>query len=125
MQDPLARIAQIFRISTCLQRPTFDFHCSIYLLSFTFFAAFCVNRYENKTINKRQIFTMENETSNIEESVLNVTLEDNKVKKEQPKKGISVTRALVMLGFDDWKDLEPGMYEIVIDHLESLNSKIV
>ena len=61
---------------------------------------------------------MENETSNIEESVLNVTLEDNKVKKEQPKKGISVTRALVMLGFDDWKDLEPGMYKIVIDDLE-------
>ena len=54
---------------------------------------------------------MEDETSNIEESVLNVTLEDNKVKKEQPKKGISVTRALVMLGFDDWKDLEPGMYK--------------
>ena len=24
------------------------------------------------------------------------------------QKGMSVTRALVMLGFDDWKNLEPG-----------------
>ena len=53
---------------------------------------------------------MEDETSNIEDSVFNVSLEENKGKKE-PKKGISVTRALVMLGFDDWKDLEPGMNE--------------
>ena len=27
------------------------------------------------------------------------------------QKGMSVTRALVMLGFDDWKDLEPGMHK--------------
>ena len=53
---------------------------------------------------------MEDDTSSIEDSVLNVSLEENKGKKE-PKKGISVTRALVMLGFDDWKDLEPGMNE--------------
>jgi hypothetical protein len=54
---------------------------------------------------------MEDETSNIEDRIFNVSLEENKGKKE-PKKGISVTRALVMLGFDDWKDLEPRMYNI-------------
>ena len=60
---------------------------------------------------------MEDDTLNVEEKVFNVSVEESKTKKE-PKKGISVTRALVMLGFDDWKDLEPGMYEIVIDELE-------
>ena len=53
---------------------------------------------------------MEDDTLNVEEKVFNVSLEESKTKKE-PKKGISVTRALVMLGFDDWKDLEPGMYK--------------
>ena len=67
---------------------------------------------------------MGDETSNIEESVLNISLEDNKVKKE-PKKGISVTRALVMLGFDDWKDLEPGMYKNPIILLIIYHSVII
>ena len=52
---------------------------------------------------------MEDETSNFDErkDSFCYSLEEEPGKKE-PKKGISVTRALVMLGFDDWKDLEPG-----------------
>ena len=52
---------------------------------------------------------MDDETSNFDEkkSSFCYSLEEAPGKKE-PKKGISVTRALVMLGFDDWKDLEPG-----------------
>ena len=65
---------------------------------------------------------MENETSNIEEekSSFCYSLEEEPGKKE-PKKGISVTRALVMLGFDDWKDLEPGQFEYRLCHLLSGN----
>ena len=52
---------------------------------------------------------MDDETSNFDQrkSSFCYSLEEEPGKKE-PKKGISVTRALVMLGFDDWKDLEPG-----------------
>ena len=52
---------------------------------------------------------MDDETSNLDQRKSNFcySLEEEPGKKE-PKKGISVTRALVMLGFDDWKDLEPG-----------------
>ena len=55
---------------------------------------------------------MEDETSNFDERKDSFchSLEEEPGKKE-PKKGISVTRALVMLGFDDWKDLEPGKYK--------------
>ena len=51
----------------------------------------------------------DDETSNFDQkkSSFCYSLEEVPGKKE-PKKGISVTRALVMLGFDDWKDLEPG-----------------
>jgi len=31
-----------------------------------------------------------------------------RTKNADHQKGMSVTRALVMLGFDDWKNLEPG-----------------
>ena len=50
---------------------------------------------------------MEDEPPTIEDKVA-LSEEDNR--KKEPKKGISVTRALVMLGFDDWKDLEPSKY---------------
>ena len=32
----------------------------------------------------------------------------DRIKNVDHQKGMSVTRALVMLGFDDWKNLEPG-----------------
>ena len=48
---------------------------------------------------------MEDGEENVEDNI-SVPEVDNKQK--EPKKGISVTRALVMLGFNDWKDLEPG-----------------
>ena len=55
---------------------------------------------------------MENETSNIEETKSSFCYSlDEEPGKKEPKKGISVTRALVMLGFDDWKDLEPGQFK--------------
>ena len=53
---------------------------------------------------------MEDENSNIEETLTNLV--DQEKTKKEPKKGLSVTRALVMLGFNDWKDLEPGRIEI-------------
>ena len=52
---------------------------------------------------------MEDETSSVDDNSVIVSLEKNKGKKE-PKRGISVTRALVMMGFDDWKDLEPSKF---------------
>ena len=45
-----------------------------------------------------------------------VALSEEDNRKKEPKKGISVTRALVMLGFDDWKDLEPSKYNFLITH---------
>lgn len=52
---------------------------------------------------------MEDETSDFDQSKSSVCYSlDEEPGKKEPKKGISVTRALVMLGFDDWKDLEPG-----------------
>ena len=35
---------------------------------------------------------------------------EEETKKKATRKGISITIALVMLGFDDWKDLEPGSF---------------
>ena len=34
--------------------------------------------------------------------------DSGRIKNVDHQKGMSVTRALVMLGFDDWKNLEPG-----------------
>ena len=42
---------------------------------------------------------MEDENSNIEETLTNLV--DQEKTKKEPKKGLSVTRALVMLGFND------------------------
>ena len=50
---------------------------------------------------------MEDETPNNDKQTKSFVEEEAK-RKGDSKKGISVTRALVMMGFDDWKDLEPG-----------------
>ena len=52
---------------------------------------------------------MENEKPNNDKEEKSFIEEDGK-RKADTKKGISVTRALVMMGFDDWKDLEPRNY---------------
>ena len=52
-------------------------------------------------------FTMENNADNIDGS-LSITHTNDNVQKADNKKGMSVTRALVLLGFDEWKNLEPG-----------------
>ena len=51
---------------------------------------------------------MENNAQNIDGS-LSITHTNDNVQKADSKKGMSVTRALVLLGFDEWKNLEPGM----------------
>ena len=50
---------------------------------------------------------MENNAQNIDGS-LSITHTHDSVQKADSKKGMSVTRALVLLGFDEWKNLEPG-----------------
>ena len=67
---------------------------------------------------------MDDETSNLDQRKSNFcySLEEEPGKKE-PKKGISVTRALVMLGFDDWKDLEPGKLCYLRKNEKSLENK--
>ena len=51
---------------------------------------------------------MEYDTQNVDNSLSIIHGNDN-VQKADNKKGMSVTRALVLLGFDEWKNLEPGM----------------
>ena len=51
---------------------------------------------------------MENNAQNID-GCLSITHSNDNVQKADHKKGMSVTRALVLLGFDEWKNLEPGM----------------
>ena len=51
---------------------------------------------------------MENDTKHIDDRLL-ITHSNNNAQKADNKKGMSVTRALVLLGFDEWKNLEPGM----------------
>ena len=51
---------------------------------------------------------MEKNAQNIDGS-LSITHTNDNVQKADSKKGMSVTRALVLLGFDEWKNLEPGM----------------
>ncbi len=51
---------------------------------------------------------MENDTEHIDVRLL-ITHSNDNVQKADNKKGMSVTRALVLLGFDEWKNLEPGM----------------
>ena len=51
---------------------------------------------------------MENNAQNIDGSI-SITHSNDNVQKADSKKGMSVTRALVLLGFDEWKNLEPGM----------------
>ena len=50
---------------------------------------------------------MENDTKHIDDRLL-ITHSNDNVQKADNKKGMSVTRALVLLGFDEWKNLEPG-----------------
>ena len=40
--------------------------------------------------------------------VSSIIPDSGRIKNADHQKGMSVTRALVMLGFDDWKNLEPG-----------------
>ena len=63
---------------------------------------------------------MEYDTQNIDNSLSIIHGNDN-VHKADNKKGMSVTRALVLLGFDEWKNLEPGMM-ICLIMLSSLMS---
>ena len=51
---------------------------------------------------------MENDTQSFDDG-LSITHGNDNVQKADNKKGMSVTRALVLLGFDEWKNLEPGM----------------
>ena len=51
---------------------------------------------------------MEDEPSNTEKNDL-LFREENKIKIATIK-GLSITKALVIMGFDDWKELEPGNY---------------
>ena len=53
---------------------------------------------------------MENNAENIDGS-LSITHTNDNVQKADSKKGMSVTRALVLLGFDEWKNLEPGSFK--------------
>ena len=62
---------------------------------------------------------MENDTQNVDDSLSIIHGNDN-VQKADNKKGMSVTRALVLLGFDEWKNLEPGMLICIIT-LSSMN----
>ena len=50
---------------------------------------------------------MEDDTQIIDDG-LSITHGNDNVQKADNKKGMSVTRALVLLGFDEWKNLEPG-----------------
>ena len=62
---------------------------------------------------------MEYDTQNVDNSLSIIHGNDN-VQKADNKKGMSVTRALVLLGFDEWKNLEPGMIICIIT-LTSMN----
>ena len=48
---------------------------------------------------------VETQSPLVEASIIPVSV---RTKNVDHQKGMSVTRALVMLGFDDWKNLEPG-----------------
>ena len=56
---------------------------------------------------------MEDDTQIIDDG-LSITHGNDNVQKADNKKGMSVTRALVLLGFDEWKNLEPGMLICII-----------
>ena len=66
---------------------------------------------------------MENNAQNIDGSI-SITHSNDNVQKADSKKGMSVTRALVLLGFDEWKNLEPGMM-ICLIMLSSLMSFVI
>ena len=62
---------------------------------------------------------MEDDTQIIDDG-LSITHCNDNFQKADNKKGMSVTRALVLLGFDEWKNLEPGMLICIIT-LSSMN----
>ena len=71
---------------------------------------------------------MEYDIQNVDNSLSIIHGNDN-VQKADNKKGMSVTRALVLLGFDEWKNLEPGMinlfdYVVIILFLLHLHTNL-